>query len=187
MSLEAGHIWAMVAYIPKSPKTNQFFCICDAAGKFWLYFWLLCISGALLPVSGNHKAQVNTMPVTHKFPEMEISRCLCSQIGEHDEMKKNSLTLFSLFRFCSTYWNTNAKDHLNHFYLINFFSRHKGELSKHEENDLDIIRVMIHNTYILPVISGEWCVTQTWCSLFIYSSKQLMLGAEGFLFFTAWL
>lgn len=174
MSLEAGHIWAMVAYIPKSPKTNQFFCICDAAGKFWLYFWLLCISGALLPVSGNHKAQVNTMPVTHKFPEMEISRCLCSQIGEHDEMKKNSLTLFSLFRFCSTYWNTNAKDHLNHFYLI-FFSRHKGELSKHEENDLDIIRVMIHNT--LTQISLHFTSHKWWmmCNTNMMQSFHLQL------------
>jgi len=48
------------------------------------------------PVGTTKEAQQNTMPVTNKLPEMEISRCLCSQIGEHDEMKKNSDTVLPL-------------------------------------------------------------------------------------------
>lgn len=68
------------------------------------------------PVETTKEAQLNTMPGTNKLPEMEISRCLCVQIGEHDEMKKNSLTLFCFFKLCSTNWNTNPDEDSHHFY-----------------------------------------------------------------------
>lgn len=84
------------------------------------------------PVESTKEAQLNTMPVTNKLPEMEISRCFyVAKTGEHDEMKKNSLTLFCLFKLGSTSKNTNPNQHLHHFY-------HYTELSYHEENILDV-------------------------------------------------
>lgn len=54
------------------------------------------------PVGTTKKAHLNTMPVTNKLPEIDISRCLGGQIGEHDEMKKNSLTLLCLSKLSQT-------------------------------------------------------------------------------------
>lgn len=100
------------------------------------------------PAESTKEAQPDTMPVTNKLPEMEISRCLCGQTEEHDEMKKNSLTLLCLFRLCSTHWNTNPDDYLHHFHLI-FFLSTEVESSNHEENilDVDLIHIMLYNTF----------------------------------------
>ena len=136
VSLKTGPILATAASIHSACKANQFFCTVDVDGNSWWCFWLLCTRGALfLPGSGNHKGNTtDIIPVTNKLPEMEISGCLCSQIEEHDEVKKNSLTLFCLFRLCSTSWNTNPSNYSHHIYLIFFLlSSIKGELSNHEE------------------------------------------------------
>lgn len=88
-----------------------------------------CAGAACQPVETTKEAQLNNTPVTNKLPEMEISRCLCSQTGEHDEMKKNSSTLFCLFKLCNTRRNTNPgilNECLHHAYLIIFFLTRTG-------------------------------------------------------------
>lgn len=143
MSLEADHILATAASIPAAPRANQFFCTCNVDGNFWWYFLIAVYSRCTFASrwKTTKEAQLNTMPATNKLPEMEISRCLCSQIGEHDEMKKNSLTLFWLFRLCGT----NSRRILTSYSV--FFFYHDGELSNHEENILDayLIEFALHN------------------------------------------
>lgn len=56
--------------------------------------------------------------------EMEISGRLRGQMGEHDEMKKNSLTLFCLLKLCSTDQNTN-KISMNASFRFHLFFNHK--------------------------------------------------------------
>lgn len=72
-----------------------------------------------------------------------------AQIGEHDEMKKNSLKLFCLLKICSTSWNTNIIP-MHASFLFDFFFYRKGEISTQEENisDVELIQVILPNTSV---------------------------------------
>lgn len=65
--------------------------------KAWATRW---VGGLVGGWCGPSQGQINEN-------EMEISGRLRGQMGEHDEMKKNSLTLFCLLRLCGAAWNTN--------------------------------------------------------------------------------
>ena len=92
MSLEADHILATAPSIPRSPEqTNSFVHVMSMATFDDIFDCCVFQVHFCQPVETTKEARLNAMPATNKLPEMEISRCLCSQIGEHDEMKKNSL------------------------------------------------------------------------------------------------
>lgn len=97
------------------------------------------------PVKTTKKAQANATPVTNELAEMEISGCLCGQIGELEGTKKSPVPLFCFFELSSTMQNINLSTGLYRF--ITFF-RHKRELSNREGNmlDVDFIKVKLHNT-----------------------------------------
>lgn len=80
--------------------------------------------------------------------EMEISGCLRAQIGEHDEMKKNSLTLFCLLKICSTSRNTNIFWRNASYCIWSFF--YHNEKSNNQENilDVELIQAMLPSTSV---------------------------------------
>lgn len=110
MSLEASNIFFSVtaASVPCALKANQFFC-CNVHSDFWWYWWVLCISGTSFSSQWKPQRKRSWTPCHGQTNEneMEISGHLCGQMGENDEMKKNSLTLFCLLKLSSTNWNTN--------------------------------------------------------------------------------
>lgn len=66
--------------------------------KAWLGRWVGGVVG---------RGVMWTKPGINKWKWNGNQRALWGQMGEHDEMKKNSLTLFCLLRLCGAAWNTN--------------------------------------------------------------------------------
>lgn len=75
VSLKAGHILATSASILSAPKANYSMLIGTSVDIFDCFDCCIFQVHLFQPGGTTKETTLNTMPVTNKLPEMEISRC----------------------------------------------------------------------------------------------------------------